>query len=776
MQLIDCGISGSDVLISVTSWQELGLDQVWLDVIQVLNPNSTPRTVQIEALKRYQLLENRRHGIIAAPTNSGKSLLGLLVLLQSLRQQRRVVLVEPLRALAQEKTDELRRLIPELSKVLGFPIRVEISTGDYRLEDERMGDPPAGGGELVVATPERLEAILRNPANQAWVDSLGAVCVDEAHLLGDRHRGATLEYLLTSLLCLPKPPRLLLLSATIGNPENLQEWLAPCDLVVSRVRQPPLQKMVLAIAEDEEKDAVVLDWVREQSAEPEVQVLIFVYQTRSAAKLAKDLTKTLGDLVGSQGALPYHSQMSAGERAQTYQAFIEGESRVVVATTSLAMGINLPTSHVLVRDNTFFGFGRLTMAELLQMVGRAGRGDRQGVGVVLVSPKDDWGVTKLTEGLRAEVVPELVSVFAGENERSAVPLGVTQVAALLCRHYGQGQTLEELQRFFGRSWGGQSVAQRVPESLCWLERHWLGYRDGETDRYHLTVLGERATKGMLPLEIASGYAQLLRDLLTIDPKDGLLADWQALDHLLVLDLLSGRSPSLCRYGKKIPELVEGWAEKQGQETPLLFRKWIRGEDGFSQAEEIMGSLGISSGKRGKAHSKWAREQGYLSMVRVMVLAGRSQGVKVADLERWYGVKNLGGVEEKWRDELLWLLSGVARLLEIRTFYYHLKENCGADFERIKRVKKLLKKMQFQVYVLMDLLKYCSPLGSVLREIRRTTAKGQAKVGIASIRRLEDAGVESLKDLVGLSVEDLVGMGIRRGLATQIRGYVKRRMQ
>ena len=56
------------------------------------------------------------------------------------------------------------------------------------------------------------------------------------------------------------------------------------------------------------------------------------------------------------------------------------------------------------------------------------------------------------------------------------------------------------------------------------------------------------------------------------------------------------------------------------------------------------------------------------------------------------------------------------------------------------------------------------------------SSAKVKEGIQSIRRLEEAGIDSLKDLVKLQVDDLVELGIRRGLATQIRGHMKRRMQ
>ena len=117
-------------------------------------------------LKEHNILESRRNLIVSAPTNSGKSLVGLLVLL------------EPLRALAREKTDELERLAPQLSKVLGAKISVKISTEDYRLDDEFLSSPPPGG-EIIVATPERLESLLRNPDNAAWLAPCDVVKVTQ---------------------------------------------------------------------------------------------------------------------------------------------------------------------------------------------------------------------------------------------------------------------------------------------------------------------------------------------------------------------------------------------------------------------------------------------------------------------------------------------------------------------------------------------------------------------------------------------------------------------
>ena len=124
-----------------------------------------------------------------------------------------------------------------------------------------------------------------------------------------------------------------------------------------------------------------------------------------------------------------------------------------------------------------------------------------------------------------------------------------------------------------------------------------------------------------------------------------------------------------------------------------------------------------------------------------------------------------------------LLSGWSRLLEVRCFYYHLREVCSADVERVRRVKGLLRQMRSGVFDLQEELKYCSPLGPMLRSLRRSR-KGRkvATVGIQTVRRLEAAGVRNLADLQRFSLSDLTNLKIRRPLAEQIRHYVNQRLR
>ena len=164
------------------------------------------------------------------------------------------------------------------------------------------------------------------------------------------------------------------------------------------------------------------------------------------------------------------------------------------------------------------------------------------------------------------------------------------------------------------------------------------------------------------------------------------------------------------------------------------------------------------------------------MLGAIVLEERSRGVSVEDLERRWGIRGLGGIEEAYRDTVLWLLAGHAAVFELRSFFHHLKENCAAGPDQIRKAKRVLGRRRRQTFDLLERLNYCSPLGSLLRgvrELRRT--REEPTVGIRTIRSLEESGVTSMEMLAQMDVAQLVASGVQRRYAEQIRGYLKRRM-
>jgi hypothetical protein len=226
--------------------------------------------------------------------------------------------------------------------------------------------------------------------------------------------------------------------------------------------------------------------------------------------------------------------------------------------------------------------------------------------------------------------------------------------------------------------------------------------------------------------------------------------------------------------------VDGWVEALSHDAkPVLFREWVAGTAATSRAAELLGSLGLEGvGARGRDGQPRARA--YQAMLQAAILQDRARGVSIAERERRWGLSGVGsleGLDEDWRDTMLWLLSGLARLLELRVLYYHLREECHADGERVRRVKRLLGRLRQQVYELREQLTYCSPLGGLLRGVRGMLLGQDGPVlGEATLRRLEAAGCRSLREVAALDTARLAALGVRPIFARQIRRYLQRRLR
>ncbi|MFH1401002.1 MAG: DEAD/DEAH box helicase [Nanoarchaeota archaeon] len=170
-----------------------------------------------------------RNLLVCTPTASGKTLVAELAALNAIFHDRgKAVYVVPLRALASEKFKTFQKDYPSLKIVL--------SSGDIDGRDaylERF--------DLIITTSEKFDSLIRH--RTPWLPSVRVVIIDEIHLLNDVSRGPTLEVLITLLRRLLPKMQMICLSATIGNPEQLAQWLQ-ADLVIDHWRPVRLEKGV----------------------------------------------------------------------------------------------------------------------------------------------------------------------------------------------------------------------------------------------------------------------------------------------------------------------------------------------------------------------------------------------------------------------------------------------------------------------------------------------------------------------------------------------------
>lgn len=173
------------------------------------------------------LLEGRNL-LVCTPTASGKTLIAELAALKSILEGKgKAIYIVPLKALASEKYRNFRKKYGNIAKVA-------LSIGNIDSSDSYLAEY-----DLIITTSEKLDSLIRH--HSPWVSGIKTIIVDEIHLLNDAERGPTLEILLTILKHLLKNAQVIGLSATIGNAEELAEWLQ-ADLIVDDWRPVKLHK------------------------------------------------------------------------------------------------------------------------------------------------------------------------------------------------------------------------------------------------------------------------------------------------------------------------------------------------------------------------------------------------------------------------------------------------------------------------------------------------------------------------------------------------------
>ena len=213
--------------------------------------------------------------ILQLPTGSGKTWLAEQAIENVLLRNQRAIYLTPLRALASELGERWHQRFAGRA--------VGIFTGDYKAQAMSYQR-----SQLLIMTPEKLDACTRSwRSHWHWLPDVDLIVVDELHLLGDPHRGARLEGTLLRLIRLNPFVRILGLSATLGNRQELADWLNGVEYGSNR-RPIPLSWQVVRYKRAQEKPELLLREVQ-RTVEEGGQTLVFVQSRRRAEALAKSL-------------------------------------------------------------------------------------------------------------------------------------------------------------------------------------------------------------------------------------------------------------------------------------------------------------------------------------------------------------------------------------------------------------------------------------------------------------------------------------------------------
>jgi ATP-dependent Lhr-like helicase len=327
-----------------------------------------------------------RTTLISAPTGSGKTLAAFLACIDrlvrkalegDLHDRTEVLYISPLKALGNDIQKNLEIPLGEILQMAGergllMPqIRTAVRTGDTLMHERRamLRCPP----HILVTTPESLYILLTAESSRAILRDVETVIVDEIHAVADDKRGAHLTLSLERLEALThKPPVRIGLSATQKPIEKVAHFLAgngrpdPVIVNIGHKRELDLAVEIPAtllgpVASNEMWDELY-DRIVELSAEHR-STLVFV----NTRRLVERVSHHLAERIGEENVGAHHGSLSRKLRLAAERKLKEGQIKVLVATASLELGIDIGTVDLVIQISS-----PRAIAVALQRVGRSG--------------------------------------------------------------------------------------------------------------------------------------------------------------------------------------------------------------------------------------------------------------------------------------------------------------------------------------------------------------------------------------------------------------------
>ncbi len=402
--------------------------------------------------------------LITSPTASGKTLIAIMAALKKMEKKEKVIYMTPLRSLASEKYHDFLALnsinfinnnnknLATVAKNIDFEKNslaknkkgeegkqknfiVKLAMGNY--------DSPGNdllNADIVILTNEKLDALIRNDSE--LLSNVGLFVIDEIHLMGDKDRGPTLEMMITKIKKFYQEAQILALSATVSNSKDIAEWLN-CKLIENNWRPTELfegvydsgiirmnnntkikinnyynfQSIPVSVAIDSLESggqAIIFAETRKRAASLAAKSVQGVFRlldkdqkekaNKSALQLSKisddtDITKNLIEMV-SKGVGFHHAGLSQPIREIIEDSFKKGIIKLLVATPTLAAGVNLPARRVVLSSILRYDYDigtniPISILDYKQFCGRAGRPQYDTFGEAIIIPESGMNSEEL---------------------------------------------------------------------------------------------------------------------------------------------------------------------------------------------------------------------------------------------------------------------------------------------------------------------------------------------------------------------------------------------
>lgn len=464
---------------------------------------------------------DEKNVVLSIPTASGKSLVAYIAIANRLLKNRgKALYVVPLKALAREKYEELKAF-----ETLG--LKIGISTGD--LDDS---DPRLARFDVIVCTSEKADSLLRHKVN--WMDKIKVLVIDEIHLIHDPSRGPTLEVIISHFKSLNPKTQIIALSATIKNATELSIWLE-AKLVQSDWRPVPLREGVyhkneikfndgeIKTIESKEKKAV--EKLVEESIKNKGQVLVFVNTRRSTMSVASSLSSVVKNYLSKKennllqnllksikrelpeltsiderlffclerGVAFHNAGLSSVQRRHVEKGFKNKIIKCIVATPTLAAGVNIPAQRVVIRDlwryDFNFGMQPIPILEYKQQAGRAGRPRYDKFGEAIAIAKNSGQKNQIFDHY---ILGDTEPIFSKLGNQSSLRMHL--LAAISTNFVDDYEGIIKFidSTFYSYQSDVSMLNDEINEAVSFLERN--GFIEIiNDDKYMSTLLGNRTS-------------------------------------------------------------------------------------------------------------------------------------------------------------------------------------------------------------------------------------------------------------------------------------------
>ena len=390
----------------------------------------------------FEIYDKDINVLIAAKTSAGKTVVAEMFLAHEIKKRGgKGMFLAPLRALAQEKIDQWTDPNYHFQD-----INISICTGDYRITPARQKE--LNESNLIIMTSEMLNHRARNINSEKsdYLKDIGTLVIDECHLLTVPGRGEHLEVGLMKFTEINPNCRIILLSATMPNVNQIAEWLSyslnkkETYVLNSEYRPVPLGLHY----ENYDDEGYSYDYVEKNKIEkamdivndyPEDKFLIFAHTKRTGEQMKNVLKSNKISVEFHNGDLNKESRIDLEKRFKN-----GNDLRVIVATPTLAWGCNLPARRVIILG-VHRGKDEVETYNVTQMIGRSGRLgiDPRGDAYVLL-PNSEAKKHRDRLGIPQKITSKLI-----ENPRNLAFHLVSEI------HHEYIKNIEEIKIWYERS-------------------------------------------------------------------------------------------------------------------------------------------------------------------------------------------------------------------------------------------------------------------------------------------------------------------------------------